>query len=213
MVTWPRMASEQDGAADREHQDEEVLLVRSRVDLAAMPPLRRDVTEQVIRATADLGYATDLVCSESSLEAAVSALEAGAPVIADVAMVAVGLADWPVICKANEPLTKRLARTAAISAPAAAVRLALGEAGPGAVWLVGSEPAAIYEILARGAEPALVIGIPAGFGAATDAKRLLRDSGLAALTNVSAKGGPAAVVAAAVALLKRAAGSVADSSG
>jgi precorrin-8X/cobalt-precorrin-8 methylmutase len=206
MAHWPTVPCGQDGAAGGcGPDDEELRIVRSQVDLAGMPPVSRDVTEQIIRATADLGYATDLVCSERSLAMAVSAIAAGAPVIADTPMVAVGLADWRVICKAGEPLTRRLARTAGIAPPAAAVRLAFGDAGPGAVWLVGSEPLAIHEILARGTEPAFVIGIPAGFGAAVDAKQRLRDSGLDALTNMSAKGGPPAAVAGGVALLARAA--------
>jgi len=207
MVTWPSRSCERDGAiGGGDQEDEEYRIVRSQIDLEGMPPVSRDVTEQVIRATADLSYATDLVCSERSLEAAVTAIAAGAPMIADVPMVAAGVVNWPVICKADESLTRRLARTAGIAAPAAAVRLAFGAAGPGAIWLVGGEPLAIAEILARGTEPALVIGIPAGFGAAVGAKKLLRDSGLAALTNVSAKGGPAPVVAAATALLRRAVG-------
>ena len=204
-MTWSARGPAEGGAiAERGLEDAELRIVRSRIDLRGMPPVSREVIERIIRDTADLSYATDLICSERALEEAVAAIAAGAPVIADVPMVAAGLADWPVICKAREPLTMRLARTAGIATPSAAVRLAFGEAGPGAVWLVGSEPMAIGEIISRGTEPALVVGIPAGFGAAVSAKELLRDSGLPALTNVSAKGGPAAAVAGCAALLNRA---------
>jgi len=181
---------------------EESQVLRSLVDLTALPRLSRDVTERIIWASGDVGYATDLVCAEPALEAAVSALAAGAPIVADVPMVAAGITGFPLICKADEPLTQRLARTASIPVGAAAVRLAFGEAGPGAVWVVGSEPVAIYEILARGTEPALVIGVPAGFLAAAEAKKTLRGSGLAALTNVSEKGGPVVAAAACLALLQ-----------
>jgi precorrin-8X/cobalt-precorrin-8 methylmutase len=187
----------------------ELDILRSRVDLSELPPVSRAVTEQIVAATADIGYAADLICLEDSLEAAVAALVGGAAVIADGAMTAVGIVGRPVICKFAEPLTERLARTAGISPPAAGVRLALAEAGPGAVWLVGSEPAAINEILTRGAEPALVIAMPAGFSAAVAAKRTLRDSGVPCLTNMSAKGGPVAAAAACAALLNLAA-AVAD---
>ena len=188
-------------AAAMPEQDEAVAVVRSLIDLNGLPAVTRAVTERVICAAADLCYATDLVSSEPWLEAAVAVLAAGAPVIADSPVTAAGITDCALICKAGEPLTARLSRTAAISPAAAAVRLAVGEAGPGAVWVVGSEPAAIDEILARGARPALVIGMPAGFSGAARAKQALRDSGLPSLTNVSEKGGPVVAAAACLALL------------
>lgn len=180
---------------------EELQVLRSRVDLAALPALTRAVLERMIGSSAELCYANDLVCSEPWLEVAVGALAGGAPVVVDGPMVAAGIPAEVTICKARESLTERLARTAGIARAAAAVRLAFGEAGPGAVWVVGSEPVAIYEILSRKTEPALVIGIPAGFVAAVAAKKLLIQSGLPAVTNVCEKGGPAVAVAACQALL------------
>ena len=60
---------------------------------------------------------------------------------------------------------------------------------------------AIYEILSRNVQPALVIGMPAGFVAAVEAKKALRGSGLPALTNVGEKGGAVVAAAACQALL------------
>jgi len=182
--------------------EEAARILRSRVDLSGLPPVSRAVTEQIICVSADLAFATDLVCCEPWLLAAVSALAGGAPLIVDSAMAGAGIGEHPFICKAGEPLTARLSRTAGISLAAAAVRLALGEAGPGAIWVVGSEPAAIYEILARGASPAMVIGLPAGFTGAAAAKQALRDSGTPCLTNLSEKGGPAVAAAGCTALLR-----------
>lgn len=192
-VTW-RGGLEDDGAAG-DGSDPELSALRSRIDLAGLPPLTRAVTEQVIGSTAEVSYAQDLVCSEPWLEAAVGALAAGAPVVADGPMVTAGIASETTICKAGESLTERLARTAGIPKAAAAVRLALGEAGPGAVWVVGEEPVAIFEIIARSVQPALVIGMPAGFVAAVQAKRTLRESGLPMLTSAAEKGGPVAAAA------------------
>jgi len=110
-------------------------------------------------------------------------------------MVVAGIASEMTICKAGESLTERLSRTAGIARAAAAVRLAFGEAGPGAIWVVGSEPVALYEILARDVQPTLVIGVPAGFVAAVQAKRALRESGVPAVTNTGEKGGPVAAAA------------------
>jgi precorrin-8X/cobalt-precorrin-8 methylmutase len=184
--------------------EESYRLLRSRLDLSRLPKFSRDVTERVIHASADFDYFTDLVCVEDALADAVAALFGGAPVIADTAMVAAGITSSPVLCKINESLTQRLARTAAITRAAAAVRLAFGEAGPGAVWVVGGGPAALAEIITRKVEPAFVVGLPAGFVGAAEAKDALRASGLPSLSNVSEKGGPAVAVAAFNALLRHA---------
>ncbi len=177
-------------------------VLRSRIDLSHLAPLSRAVTERVIHASADFDYATDLVCDEEALAAGVAALAAGSPVTADVAMVAVGITGRQVLCKISEPLTVRLSRTIGITRSAAAVRLAFGEAGPGAVWVVGCAPTALTEILSRDVQPALVIGLPVGFVGAVEAKDALRASGLPALTNVSEKGGSAVAAAALNALLR-----------
>lgn len=177
-------------------------ILRSRADLSALPPLTRAVTERVIHATADFDYITDLVCDEASLAVGVDALRRGARVVADVGMVASGITGYPVICKVGEGLSARLSRTAGLTVSAAAIRLAFGEAGPGAVWVVGCAPTALEEILHRDVEPALVIGVPVGFVGAAAAKAALRASGLPALSNVSEKGGSAVAAAAFNALLR-----------
>jgi precorrin-8X/cobalt-precorrin-8 methylmutase len=179
-------------------------ILRSRLDLSALPPLSRAVTERVIYATADFDYVTDLVCDEAALAAGLAALRRGAAAVADAATVAAGITGYPVICKADDSLTARLARTVNISVSAAAVRLAYSAAGPDGVWLVGCAPAALTEIIAREVEPALVIGVPVGFLGAAEAKDALRRSGLPALSNVSEKGGPPVAVAAFEALLRMA---------
>jgi precorrin-8X/cobalt-precorrin-8 methylmutase len=184
--------------------EESYRILRSRLDFSRLPRFSRDVTERVIHASADYDYFTDLVCEEESLSEAVAALAAGAQVVADTPMVAAGVTGCPVVCKTAEPLTTRLARTASITRAAAAVRLAFGQAGPGAVWVVGGGAAALHEILSRRVEPAFVIGMPAGFAGAAEAKEALRASGLPSVSNVTDKGGPAVAVAAFNALLRNA---------
>jgi precorrin-8X/cobalt-precorrin-8 methylmutase len=192
--------------AEAGRPDESQAILRSRIDLSRLPPLSRAVTEHVIVASADFDYATDLVCDEETLATAVAQVAAGAAVVADAAMVAAGITGHPVTCKSDEPLTERLARTAGISRAAAAVRLAFGQAGPGAIWVVGCEPAALEEVISRDVQPSFVIGLPVGFAGAAEAKDALRASGLPSLSNLSEKGGAAVAAAAFNALLGAAAG-------
>jgi len=187
-------------------QAESYRVLRSRIDLSGLPPLTRAVTEAVLAATADFDYVTDLACDEAFLAAGVRAIAAGAKVVADAPTVAAGITGCPVICKTAEALAFRLARTTGITVPAAGVRLGFGEAGPGAVWMVGVAPDALAELLRRAVEPALVIGVPAGFAGAADVKDDLRASGLPALSNMSEKGGPVVAAAAFGALLRAARG-------
>jgi precorrin-8X/cobalt-precorrin-8 methylmutase len=183
-------------------EEESYRILRSRADLSALPPISRAVIEHAILATADFDYMTDLVCDENALAAGVDALRRGARVVADTGMVAAGITGYPVICKVADSLASRLARTAHLSVSAAAIRLAFGEAGPGAIWVVGSAPTALEEILRREVQPALVIGTPAGFVGAVTAKLALRASRLPALSNLSEKGGPPVAAAAFSALLR-----------
>jgi len=183
-------------------ETESYRILRSRIDLSHLPPLTRAVTERVIHASADFDYAADLICDEMALAAGVAAIIRGAPLVTDVAMVAAGITGYPVICKIGDSIAARLARTVGITVSAAASRLAFGEAGPGAVWVVGCAPTALEEILRRDVVPALVIGLPVGFVGAAAAKEALRASGLPALSNVSEKGGSAVAAAAFNALLR-----------
>lgn len=199
-MTWPDSAP----AAQDPGADASLSILRSRIDLSALPRLTRDVTEAAIAASADFDFFTDLRCDEDALGEAVAALAAGAPVVADSAMVAAGLTGTPVICKVAEPLTQRLARTASITRAAAAVRLAFGETGTGAVWVCGGGAAGLAEILRRRVEPAFVVGLPAGFAGTAEAKDALRASGIRSVSNVSEKGGPAVAAAVFTALLRSA---------
>lgn len=186
---------------------ESYAILRSRVDLTAHPPLTRAVIERVIHASADLAYADDLVCDEHALHQGWTALRTGAPVVADVAMVAAGITTrrspgrGGIVCRIADPAVAETAAEQGITRSAAAVRLAAADAGPGAVWVIGCAPTALYEVIAADVRPALVIGLPVGFVGAAESKAALRDSGLPAVSNRGEKGGSAVAAAAVNALL------------
>ncbi|MEU3145319.1 MULTISPECIES: precorrin-8X methylmutase [unclassified Streptomyces] len=170
--------------------------LRSRLDTSHFPPLTRAVVERVVHSAADLDYASDLVLDEAELAAAHAALHAGAPVVADVEMVAAGITRRETVCRLKD------ARSGpGLTRSAHAVRLAYDEVGPGALWVIGCAPTALEELLTLDASPALVIGLPVGFVGASESKAALRESGLPAVSNVSEKGGSAVAAAALNALL------------
>lgn len=176
-------------------------ILRARLDTSGLPRWTRAVTERVIHASADPDYLTGLVCDEETLAAGARALAAGAAIVADSAMTAAGITARPVLCRIRDPRAADLAGRQHITRSAAAIRLAAGEAGPGGVWVIGTAPTALTELLSIGARPALVIGLPVGFVGAAESKRALRRSGLPALTNRGEKGGAAVAAAAVNALL------------
>ena len=178
-------------------------ILRSRADTSALPYWSRAVAERVVHASADLGYLTDLVLDEAALEAAAGALAAGAPLVADAAMVAAGITARDALVRVADPRARDLAAELGTTRSAAAMRLAADEVGPGAVWVVGNAPTALEAVvdLAARTRPALVVGLPVGFVGAVESKARLRDAGIPAVSNVSEKGGSAVAAAAVNALL------------
>jgi len=178
-------------------------ILRSRADTSALPPWSRAVAERVIHASADPWYLGDLVCAEEALAAAAAALLAGAAVVADSAMTAAGITGTDVICRIGDAQAAAVAAGTGITRSAAGIRVAFSDVGPGAVWVIGTAPTALDELLALGpdAGPKLVIGLPVGFVGAVEAKQALRASGLPAVSNRGEKGGAAVAAAALNALL------------
>lgn len=182
-------------------EEESYRILASRVDLDRWPTLSRAVVSRVIHAAADVGYADTLVLDETSCAAGVEALRAGAPVIADVEMVAVGARR----SGATSYLAEGRDLRATLDEPdltisAAAIRVAAERHPEGAVVAVGNAPTALFEVVrlaAAGAfAPALVIGLPVGFVGAAESKAALRESGLPAISNVGERGGSAVTAAA-----------------
>jgi precorrin-8X/cobalt-precorrin-8 methylmutase len=171
------------------------------VDLSHLGPLSRAVTERVIHAAADLEYAEDLVLDEAALERGLEALRRGAPIVADVGMVAAGITAREVLCFVSDPRARPLSEHLDITRSAAGFRLAQREAGLEAVWVVGNAPTALFELLELEARPALVVGLPVGFVGAAESKERLIGSGLPAVANRGPKGGSAVAAAALNALL------------
>jgi precorrin-8X/cobalt-precorrin-8 methylmutase len=181
-------------------EEESYRILRELVDLSHLGPLSRAVAERVIHASADLEYAETLVLDEASLEIALEALWRGA-IVTDVGMVAAGITARKVHCYVSDPRARELSGRLGTTRSAAGFRLAAQEVGPGAVWVVGNAPTALFELLKLDAEPALVVGLPVGFVGAAESKEKLIESGMPAIANHGPKGGSAVAAAALNALI------------
>jgi precorrin-8X/cobalt-precorrin-8 methylmutase len=177
-------------------------ILRSRVDLSHLPPLARAVTERLVHAAADLEYAHTVLADEASLRAGRAALLAGAPLVCDTRMVAGGITTREARVPLTEPGAARIAGEAGITRTAAAMRRAAADTPPGAVWVVGNAPTALFELIEHPPlDPALIVGLPVGFVGAAESKAALAGSGLPFLANRGEKGGSAVAAAAINALL------------
>jgi precorrin-8X/cobalt-precorrin-8 methylmutase len=176
-------------------------ILRELVDLSRFGSLGRAVAERVIHASADLEYAESLVLDEAALQSGLEALRRNAPIVTDVHMVAAGITARKPLCYISDPRARELSEKLGITRSAAGFRLAAEEVGPGAVWVVGNAPTALFELLDLEADPALVVGLPVGFVGAAESKEKLLESGLPAISNRGPKGGSAVAAAALNALI------------
>lgn len=180
-------------------------ILRSRLDLSGMTPLRRAVAERVVHTTADASWAGELIASEDHLRAGAEALAVGVPVLVDARMVAAGVTTRECAVLLDEPELVELAAAEGLTRSAAGARLAARRHPDGAVWAVGNAPTALAELVALCSagelRPALVVGVPVGFVGAVEAKAALRACGVPAVSTPGERGGSPVAVAVLNALL------------
>ena len=180
-------------------------ILAERVDLSTFGPGAAAVVARVVHASADVEYAATMVVDEAAVATGVAALRAGAPVVADVEMVAAGIPGLAVCCHLGDATP-----VDGLTRSAAGMRVAAARHPDGAVVVVGCAPTALAEAVRLWAEgvfrPALVVGLPVGFVGAAEAKEAVRcNPGLPSITNVGEKGGSAVAAAAVNALARLAA--------
>ena len=172
------------------------------------------VVRRMIHASADFEFNGLTFFHPGAIEAGIAAIRRGAPVVADVEMICVGLSrprlahfgmkahqfisDEDVIAAA-----KANGGTRAIEAMRKAHRLGLLE---GSIVAVGNAPTALIEVVRlieeEGVHPALVLGMPVGFVSAAESKeRLMAQQEVPWIAIRGRKGGSTLAVAALHALL------------
>ncbi len=186
-------------------------IVRAEADLSRFPQPLRAVAARIAHAAGDVAILDDLAFSSKAPQSGNAALEAGAPILVDSAMVMAGIsrerlsAGNETLCFLRDPAVPVIAAEQGTTRSAAAVDLWRSHLD-GAVVAIGNAPTALFrllEILAEGApKPALILGFPVGFVGAAEAKSALAafGNGIEFITLHGRRGGSAVAAAAVNAL-------------
>ncbi|MSQ29011.1 MAG: hypothetical protein EXR68_00760 [Dehalococcoidia bacterium] len=181
---------------------------------AGLLPWQGDERRLALRlayAVGDPGILSDIEIAPGALAAGIEALARGAPILTDVRMVAAGIdrrtADAlgiEVRCLLDTPGLAQAASARGITRSAQAV---LAESYlDGAIVAIGNAPTTLLALLDRidagNARPALVLGFPVGYVAATESKEELRRRSVPYVTLRGPRGGTPIAVAAANTLLR-----------
>jgi len=156
--------------------------IRAETDLSGLPADVAQVAVRMIHACGMVDLVDDLAYSPGVVRAARAALNSGAPILCDAAMVAAGVtrrrlpAGNEVVCTLSEPGVAELAARLGTTRSAAALEL-WRDRLDGSVVAVGNAPTALFrllELVESGAgRPAAVLGIPVGFIGAAESKEAL----------------------------------------
>jgi precorrin-8X/cobalt-precorrin-8 methylmutase len=186
-------------------------IIRAEADLSRFDDALGRVVVRMIHACGMVELVDDVEASPGFAAVGIGALERGAAVLCDTAMVAAGItrarlpASNEVVCTLSDPSVPRLAGELRSTRSAAALEL-WHDRLPGSLVVVGNAPTALFrllELLDEGAGlPAAVIGVPVGFVGAAESKRALAEygRGLEYLVVHGRRGGSAIAAAAVNAL-------------
>ncbi|MBF6521021.1 precorrin-8X methylmutase [Nocardia farcinica] len=181
--------------------------IRAEADLSGFPADVARVAVRMIHGCGQVDLAGDIAYSPGVVAAARAALRAGAPILCDANMVAVGVtrrrlpADNEVICLLRDPRVPELAARLGTTRSAAALELWRDRLA-GAVVAVGNAPTALFHLLdmldAGAPRPAAVLGIPVGFVGAAESKQALIEHGGVEYLTVRGRRGGSAITASAL---------------
>lgn len=172
----------------------------------------RFVAARVVYAAGDTSLVDRLIFSAGAVIAGVEALQQGATVVADVQMVVAGLdrrrlaaLGCPLQCAIDDPSVAERARAADLPRAVEAMRT-LAPRLQGAVVVIGNAPTALLSLLdlsdTFAIRPRLIVAMPAGFVAASEAKEELSRRSMPHISIAGTRGGSPLAAAAVNALLR-----------
>jgi precorrin-8X/cobalt-precorrin-8 methylmutase len=172
-----------DGAAIYERS---FAIIRAEADLSRFTHAEADIVVRMIHACGQVNTAEFVAFAPGFVAAARAALQQGAPILCDAAMVAHGVtrarlpANNEVICTLRDKRAPELAAKLGTTRSAGALELWRDRLG-GAIVAIGNAPTALFhllEMLEAGApKPAAILGLPVGFVGAAESKEALAGSG------------------------------------
>ncbi|QDZ01618.1 precorrin-8X methylmutase [Nitratireductor mangrovi] len=189
-------------------------IIRAEADLSRFSDDEADIAVRMIHACGQVEAAAHFAFARGFVDAARTALRAGAPIFCDAEMVAHGItrarlpAGNDVVCTLRDPRTPEIAQAIGNTRSAAALEL-WRDRLDGAVVAIGNAPTALFHLLdmlaTGGPAPAAIIGMPVGFvGAAESKDALAADSAGIPWAIVRGRLGGSAMTAACVNALARA---------
>lgn len=177
-----------------------------------------EVVRRIIHATADFEFKWTTRFGNDATSRGAAAIRRGAPIVADVKMIVVGL-NAPRLASfgcsthtfIDDPQVIADARAGGTTRAVEAMRRAHREGlVHGGVLAIGNAPTALLEIVRlhreEGVTPALVLGMPVGFVNAVESKEALAETDIPYVITRGRKGGSTITVAALHAFLHLAAG-------
>lgn len=188
---------------------ESARLVQEATDLSGIPAELHPIAIRLVHTTGRPETVRTLEASPGAPALGSAALEASAPILCDVEMVAKGIIrsrlpkENDILCTLSMGSVSGLAAQLETTRSAAAVHL-WEPWIEGAVVAIGNAPTALFHLLERIAEgwprPALILGFPVGFVGAAESKQALAESGLPYICLHGREGGSALAAAAVNAL-------------
>jgi precorrin-8X/cobalt-precorrin-8 methylmutase len=158
-------------------------MIRAEADLARFDADDEQVAVRMIHAAGMIGLEKYVRFSSGFVQAARSALMAGAPILCDARMISEGItrsrlpSDNAVVCTLHDPTVRELALAMSTTRSAAALELWRPHL-QGAVVAIGNAPTALFHLLNMLQDPtcprpAAIIGCPVGFVGAAESKDAL----------------------------------------
>ena len=182
-------------------EDESMKIIEREIGSHSYSDIEWPIVRRIIHATADFDFAGEnkIVFHKNAVMNGINALKEGSSIIVDVNGVIGGLnkqnpKDFgnKVICNISDPDIAERAKKENKTRAQMSMRVATSEMNGGIV-VIGNAPTALLEVIQMISEgvtkPALVVGIPVGFVAASESKEKLQTSDVPFITNVGRKGG------------------------